>query len=118
MRNKDGAIAGLFNHSFGLFDKEPKRTTVISHLRTSLSILCGGTKGLATLVLQMHQCFCFVIGRKGQRIFLIAQKNDEELVGSKGFYSKRGFKEYEQNKSDQITSELKKVADIVILLSR
>ena len=108
IRNKDGAIAGLFIHLFRLVDKEPEGTSVISHLRTSLSILCVRTKGLATLVLQVHQCFCLVIGRKGQRIFLIAQKkNNEELVGPKGFYSKRGFKEYKptQNKSDQIISQ-------------
>ena len=101
---EDGAIAGLFNHSFGLVDKEPEGTTVISHLRTTPSIVYGRTKGLAALVLQVHQCFCSVIGRKGQRIFLIAQQNNKELVGPKGFYSKRGFKEYEptQNKSDRI----------------
>ena len=104
---KDGTIAGIFNHSFGLVDKEPEGTTVISHLRTSPSTLCGRSKGLATLVLQVHQCFCLVMRRKGQRIFLIAQKNDEELVGPKGFYTKRGFKEYEptQNKSDRIISQ-------------
>ena len=55
----------------------------------------------------MHQCFCFVIQRKGPRIFLIAEKNKEELVGLKGFYPKRGFKEYipTRNKSDQIIRE-------------
>ena len=44
MRKKDGTIAGLFNHSFGLVDKEPEGTTVISHLRTSPSIVCGRSK--------------------------------------------------------------------------
>ena len=80
LRNKDGVISGLFNHLFALVDKEPEGTTVISHLPTSPSILCGRTKGLVTLVLQVHQCFCPVIGKKGQRIFLIAQTNNEELV--------------------------------------
>ena len=54
IRNKDRAIAGVFNHSFALVDKEPEGATVISHLRTSLSTLCGRTKGLGTLVLQVH----------------------------------------------------------------
>ena len=107
IRNKDGSIAGLINHLFGLVDKKPEGTTVISHLRTSPSKVCGRSKGLATLVLQVHQCFCFVIGRKGPRIFLIAEKNKGDLVGPKGFYPKRGFKEYipTQNKYDRIISK-------------
>ena len=108
IRNKDGSIAGLINHSFGLVDTEPRGTTVISHLRTSSSTFYGRTKGLATLVLQVHQCFCLVIGRNGPRIFLIAERDNEELVGPKGFYPKRGFQEYTpttRNKSDRIIRE-------------
>ena len=93
---------GLFNHSFALVDKEPEGATVISHLRTGSSSLCGRTKGLATLVLQVHQCFRSVIGRKGQRIFLIAQKNDEKLVGPKGFYTRRGLKNTNQRQTSPI----------------
>ena len=57
IRNKDGGIAGMFNHLFALVDEAPEGTTVISHLRTSPSLLYGRTKGLATLVIQVHQCF-------------------------------------------------------------
>ena len=107
IRNKAGTIAGLFNHLFTLVDKEPGRTTVISHLRTTPSIFYGRTIGLATLILQVHQCFSSVIGRKRSRIFLIVEKNKGELVGPKGFYPKREFKEYipTQNKPDQMISK-------------